>query len=249
MAKKDTAVEKPKRGLFNRSKQQTGEKKPGRIAQIRQTYTLTKKTDPRIGLILLGWFVAGFVVGATVAYLLTGGLVYPIIIGVLFGFLAALVVFGRRGQRSAITQIEDRPGAAAAVLGMLKKGWKIDAGVAFNKQQDVVHRVVGPPGIVLVGEGNPNRLRTLLANERRKHVRVVSETAISEVLVGDGQDQVNIHRLVKHVSKLPKTLKPAEMTDVLARLRALDANRSNVPLPKGPVPTSMRGMRQNMKGR
>ena len=39
------------------------------------------------------------------------------------------------------------------------------------------------------------------------------------------------------------------MTDVLARLRALDANRSNIPLPKGPMPTSMKGARQNMRGR
>ena len=37
--------------------------------------------------------------------------------------------------------------------------------------------------------------------------------------------------------------------DELARLRALDANRSNIPLPKGPVPTNMKGMRQNMRGR
>ena len=52
-----------------------------------------------------------------------------------------------------------------------------------------------------------------------------------------------------HVQKLGRKLKPAEMTDVLNRLKALDAQRSNVPLPKGPVPTSMKGMRGNMRGR
>ena len=56
-------------------------------------------------------------------------------------------------------------------------------------------------------------------------------------------------KLVRHVSKLKRQVKPAEMTDILSRLRALDANRPNVPLPKGPVPTSMKGMRQNMRGR
>ncbi|MCW2756485.1 MAG: hypothetical protein JWO46_231 [Nocardioidaceae bacterium] len=238
MAKKDPKVD-PK----------TGEKKPGRIAQIRQTYQITKKTDPQIPWILLGWFVGGLALGFAVTYLITGLLIYGIIIGVLVGFLAALIIFGRRGQRSAISQIEGKPGAAAAVLGMLRRGWKIEPGIAFNKQQDVVHRVVGPPGIVLIGEGSPTRLKTLLASERRKHERVASETTLSEVVVGDGPDQVNIHKLVRHVSKLKKTLKPAEMTDVLARLKALDANRSNIPLPKGPVPTSMKGMRQNMKGR
>ena len=135
------------------------------------------------------------------------------------------------------------------MLGLLRRGWKVEPGIAFNKNQDVAHRLVGPPGIVLIGEGNPNRLRPMLTNEHRKHERVVSETTITEVLVGDGDGQVSLHKLVKHVSKLPKTLKPAEMTDVLARLKALDSTRSNIPLPKGPVPTSMKGARQNQRGR
>ena len=43
------------------------------------------------------------------------------------------------------------------------------------------------------------------------------------------------------------------MTDVLQRLKALDAQRSAVPIPKGPMPPSarqaMRGARNNLKGR
>ena len=56
-------------------------------------------------------------------------------------------------------------------------------------------------------------------------------------------------KLVRHVPSSAATVKPAEMTDILNRLKALDANRSNIPLPKGPVPTSMKGMRRNMRGR
>ena len=41
-------------------------------------------------------------------------------------------------------------------------------------------------------------------------------------------------KLVKHVTKLGQDVKPAELTDVLNRLKALDANRSNIPLPEGP---------------
>ncbi|MDQ6642082.1 MAG: DUF4191 domain-containing protein [Actinomycetota bacterium] len=225
--------------------------KVGRIKQIRQTYTITKKTDPRIGLILGGVFVGASVLAYLVMSLVLKDFASPltIVFGVLVGILTALIVFGRRGQASAISQIEGKPGAAAAVLGMLRRGWKIDPGIAFNKQQDVVHRVVGPPGIVLIGEGNPNRLRTLLASERRKHERVASETRLSEVIVGDGEGQVPLRKLAKNVSKRKRALKPAEMTDVLARLKALDANRSNIPLPKGPIPTSMKGSRQNMRGR
>jgi len=42
---------------------------------------------------------------------------------------------------------------------------------------------------------------------------------------------------------------PAEITDILARLKAIDASRPVVPMPKGPVPTSMKGMRGQMRGR
>ena len=49
-----------------------------------------------------------------------------------------LIVFGRRAQSAAITQIEGKPGAAAAALGMLRRGWKTEPAIAFTKQQDVV---------------------------------------------------------------------------------------------------------------
>ena len=51
------------------------------------------------------------------------------------------------------------------------------------------------------------------------------------------------------MQKLGRQVKPAEMTDLLPRLKALDAQRGNMPLPKGPVPTSMKGMRGNLRGR
>lgn len=223
--------------------------KPGRLKQIAQSYTMTRKVDKRIGLVLLGWFLLAGLGGFALMLLLFQGLLVPIPFGVLTGLLAVLIVFGRRAQRAALAQIEGQPGAAAAALGLLRRGWKTDPAVGFTKQQDVVHRLVGPPGIVLIGEGNPNRLKALLASERRKHERVVSETPITEIIVGDGPGEVPLQKLVKHVSKLKKGLKPAAMTDVLARLKALDANRSNIPLPKGPIPTSMKGARQNMRGR
>jgi hypothetical protein len=223
--------------------------KQGRLKQIAASYRMTKRTDPKIGWILLGTFVVVALVAFGVFTLVAGTLFFDILIAVLFGILAALIVFGKRAQKAMYAQLEGKPGAAAAVLGALRRGWKLDPAIAFNKNQDIVHRVVGPPGIVLIGEGNPNRLKTLLATERRKHERVASETPIHEVLCGDSAGAVPVNRLSKHVTKLGKGLKPAEMTDVLARIKALDANRSNIPLPKGPMPTSMKGSRGNLRGR
>lgn len=224
--------------------------KPGRIAQIRQSYQMTKQSDPKIGLVLLATFVIVALFGFAVMLLLfRGSLLFPIVFGVMLGTLGVLIIFGRRAQGAAISQIEGKPGAAAASLGMLKRGWKIEPAIGVTKQQDVVTRVVGPPGIVLIGEGNVNRLRPLLSSERRRHERVASETTIHEIVVGHDPGQVPLAKLNKHVTKLDKSLKPAQMTDVLQRLKALDANRSSIPMPKGPVPTSMKGMRGQMRGR
>jgi len=231
------------------AKKDQPEKKEGRLKQIALVYSMTKKSDPRIGLILLGVFLVTAAVAFGVFLLIPGGWVIDLVTAIMFGILSVLIVFGRRAQKAQFAQIEGRPGAAAAALNVLRRGWKVEPGIAFNKNQDLVHRVVGPPGIVLVGEGNPNRLKSLLANERRKHERVVADTPIHEVVAGDGEGAVPIPKLSKHVSKLGRAIKPAEMTDVLQRLKALDANRSNIPLPKGPMPTNLKGARQNMRGR
>lgn len=225
----------------------------GRFKQFIQTYRMAKKSDRTIGLWILGAFVLGAVVGFTVIYLLPGdgllSLVLSIVGGLLTGLLAGLVVFGRRAQRAAYAQMEGQPGAAAAALQMLRRGWKTAPVVGFTRQQDVVHRVVGPPGIVLVGEGNAQRLRQLLATERRKHERVCPETPIHEVVCGNGEGEVPLNKLVRHVTKLGRNVKPAELTDILNRLKAIDAQRGTVPLPKGPMPTSMKGMRGQQRGR
>ncbi len=225
------------------------DKKEGRLKQFALVYKMTKKTDPRIGLILLGVFLVTTAIAYGVFYLVPGPWFLDLTTSTLIGLLSVLILFGRRAQKSQYAQIEGQTGAAAAVLGQLKRGWKVEPGIAFNKNQDLVHRVVGPPGIVLVGEGNPHRLKTLMGNERRKHERVASETPIFEVVSGEGPGAVPVPKLTRHVTKLGRNIKPAEMTDVLQRLRALDANRSAMPIPKGPVPTSMKGARGNMRGR
>ena len=228
--------------------------KTGRIRQFIDTYRMTKKNDRWIGAWILGSFLLVGAVGYVVfQFLLPGsGLLHgalAVVGALLFGSLAALIIFGRRAQKSAYAQMEGQPGAAAAALRMLRRGWKTDPAIAFTKQQDVVHRVVGPPGIVLIGEGNANRLRQLMATERRKHERVAAGIPITEVVCGNDEGQVPLPKLARHVQKLKREVKPAEMTDILNRIKALDAQRSTIPIPKGPVPTSMKGMRGNMRGR
>lgn len=210
--------------------------KTGRIAQIRQTYRMTKRADPRIGWILLG--IVLVVAGISVALgLLVGPLWMWLMIGLPIALLTTAIVFGRRAERSAYSQIEGQPGAAAAALNTLRRGWDVTPVVGANRYQDVVHRVVGKPGIVLVGEGGvPGRVANLLAQEKKRHARVAPETTLYTIIVGNDteHEQIPLPRLTKHLSKLPRNIRPAEVTELRARLRALGTQPLG--MPKGPLP-------------
>ena len=225
-----------------------------RRQQILETYRMTKQTDPTVGLWVAGTFILGAIVGGVLFTLLPAsgvlGVIFTVVGAVLFGVVAALLIFSRRAQRAAYDRIEGQPGAAAAALNMLRRGWTVTPAVGFNKNQDVVHRVVGPPGVVLVAEGtSPARVRALLATERTKHQRVLPDTPLAEIVAGNGEGEIPLPKLVSHVSKLKRQVRPAEITDILYRLKALDAQRGTLPVPKGPVPTSMKGQRGNLRGR
>jgi hypothetical protein len=219
-------------------KKGTASSKKGRLAQIRQTYQMAKKTDPRIG-----WIAVATVLAVLVVMVVVGIFVKPVwlwpIIGLPMALLAGALVFGRRAERAAYLQIEGQPGAAMAALGTLRGGWDVTPVVATNKYQDVVHRVVGRPGVVLVGEGtSANRVMNLITQEKRRHARVVGEVPVIDVIVGNEPDQVPLRRVAKHVMKLPRSLRPAEVTELRSRLRALGTQP--VPMPKGPLPRNIK---------
>ena len=209
---------------------------PGRLKQIGQMVAMTRKADPKYLPIML----TAVVLSAAVMYLVGSLLVGPILGGVL-AFLAALIAFtvttGRRGQSAAFSQIEGQPGAAYAILQTMRGDWRVTPAVAFNKNQDLVHRVVGRPGVILVLEGSSGaRARELLSGELRKVRRVIGPDApLHDVVIGDGEGQVPIRRLQQHVMKLPRTLKGKDVNTLDKRLTALGGTA--MPLPKGPIPT------------
>lgn len=225
----------------------------GRLAQLRQAYQMTKKTQPRIGLLLIAVFVlsAAAVVALGVLAIGTGwfSLIIIAVLALTVALLATMIVFGRRAERSMYEQAEGQLGAGAGALQMLRRGWDVKPAVAFTKQQDVVHRVVGRPGVVLVGEGQHARVKNLLGAEVKKHRRIVGEgVPVSTLIVGRGEGETPLPKLVKTVKKQKKAIKPAQQTDVLYKLKALDAMRPAAPMPRGPIPTSMKGARKMMRG-
>ena len=119
----------------------------------------------------------------------------------------------------------------------IRKGWVTTPAVSVTRNQEMVHRSVGRPGIVLVAEGGPGA-RGLLVDERRKTERFAPGVPITEFIVGDAQGQVALRDLQKKMRKLPKKLSTSQMREVRNRLKAVGG--LSMPIPKGPMPKGVK---------
>ncbi|MDR1791754.1 MAG: DUF4191 domain-containing protein [Propionibacteriaceae bacterium] len=227
-------------------KNSTNPKDWGWFKQLRETRKATKEMDPKLDL----WMLGGFF-GVLLVLTALGWLVFTptwwlwMALGVMGGLVAAMYMLIFRSKRATYKKYEGQPGSAEVAFNMLKKKkYAYATAIAFNKQLDVVHRVVGPAGILLVGEGTGARLKALMAAEQRKHEQVAYGVSVRQVVIGNGAGQVPLNKLEKYIKKLGKgepdfkKLTKGQLREVKARLKALDAMRSNLPLPKGPMPQS-----------
>ena len=208
---------------------------PGRIAQIRMAAGMVREANPRalplVALAGLGTLAVLVVLGVVL------GQYYLIALGVLLGLLVAMILFGRFAQSAQYSAIEGQPGAAAAVLQTMRGKWTVTPAIAANRNLDVVHRAVGRAGVVLVGEGSPNRLPSLLAAEKKRVARVAYDIPIYDIQVGEGEGQIPIRKLQRHIMKLPRNLRSSAVSDLNYRLKALP---QSLQAPKGPMPRTGR---------
>jgi Domain of unknown function (DUF4191) len=208
----------------------------GRLKQIRLVAGMVHRENPRAMPIVIGTGV-GIIAVFVIVGLLTGLAPLLIPVGVLLGLLAAMLLFGRFAQASQYAAIEGQPGAAAAVLENMRGSWTVTPAIAANRNMDVVHRTVGRPGVILVGEGSPARLASLMAAEKKRVARVAYEVPIFEFQVGDEEGQIPLSKLQRKVMRLPRNLKPAAVSDINHRLKAL---QPSMQAPKGPIPKNIR---------
>ena len=205
-----------------------------KLKQIRMAFTATRAQDPKVLPLVLAAFFGPILLFVAIGLVL-GGLAYLSFLGVLVGLVAAAFVFGKRVQATAYSQVEGQIGAAAAVLSNMRGDWRVTPAVGFTREQDLVHRVIGRPGVILVAEGAHNRARNLIATEKKKTTRIVGETPVYDVVVGDGDGQVPLRQLERHFLKLPRNIKPKTVNELDRKFKAMGA--SALPIPKGPMPT------------
>lgn len=214
------------------------------LSSLRQNWSMTRKVYRALPLEVAGFFILGFAV-AFVPVLIWLNWLTALLLALPLGLLAATFWFSRRAMKAAYTQIDGQPGAAAAVIQSLRGGnWLVTPAVAANRTQDLVHRVIGKPGVILVSEGPTNRVVPLLANERKKTARWLPEVPIYEIQVGNADGQVPLTKLQRALGKLPRNLRGGEVTEVRRKLDALGNAATSMPIPKGPMPTSARQVRR-----
>lgn len=210
--------------------------KAGRLKQMRLVAGLVNRQNRKAMPITVGSAV-GIIVVFVLVGLLTGTAPFLIPLGVLLGLLTGMILFGRFAQKAQFSAIEGQPGAAAAVLQNMRGNWTVTPAVTANRNMDVVHRAVGRPGVILVGEGAPSRLTGLLAAEKKKTARVAHDVPIFEFQVGNDEGQIPVSQLQRKIMRLPRNLRPAAVSDLNYRLKAL---QPSMQMPKGPLPKGVR---------
>lgn len=210
-----------------------------RLRQLRDAWRVTREHDPKVVLWVVGAAVATLVFFGSAA--LFFGAWWWLVVGVLLAPVAALVVFGRRVQDMSFSQLEGQPGAAAAVLNQVRGQWFLTPAVAFNKKQDMVHRMVGRPGIVLVGEGADAGVKTLLRQEVKRLNRITGDDIpVTTVIVGDRDGQVALDKLQFHLTRMKSVLSKTEVPKLDRKLKPLD---KGLPIPQGYLPNPGKKMR------
>lgn len=213
-----------------------------RLKQIGMVFRFTAKQDK--------WFVP-LVVGAVVIPLLLtviGAILLSwvwIPLGVMVTILAVLVVLNLRSNTAMLNAIEGQPGAPTQIMSSLRGNWRVkEQPIAFTVNNDFVHLVLGPPGVVLVAEGDPNRVRGLLGEQKRRMSKVIGQAPLYDIVVGNDEGQVPLRKLRTHMMRLPRNMSGKEINSLDRALTALTAKPQ---MPKGGLPKEFRPPRSMMR--
>lgn len=182
-----------------------------------------------------------------VAVIFWGWLWLPI--GILVALLGLLIVLNLRSNQAMMNAAEGQPGAAASLMENMRGDWRVTPAVSSTTQMDMVHLVIGRPGVILLAEGNPQRVRGLLSQEKRRLTKVIGNAPLYDYVIGRGEDELPIRKLRMTLMRLPRNLSGKDVNALDKRLTALSARPQ---MPKGAIPKHMRppkGAFRQMRGR
>ena len=224
-------------------------KEPGQIAQIIAVLKRTVELDRKNLWIILGAVLAVLVTGTffTTLSFATGQWlsgILLVILTLLSTFISFSLVLSRRAEKAAYASWEGQAGATGAVIQtLLRRNWRgSEQPIAGNPRAlDLVYRIVGAPGIVLIGEGRQSGAQVLVDAERKKLQKIAPGVPVHSIYVTESDRAVKLSELRKTIKKLGKKLNRAEVRAVASRLTALGIN---IPIPKGIDPRRARPVRK-----
>jgi hypothetical protein len=209
-----------------------------RLKQIGQVFAFTAKQDKWFVPLLMAAVLIPLALTVLVVLLWTGWQAIPI--GVLVALFAALIVLNLRSNAAMMNVAEGQPGAAAQIVENMRGDWRVRPAASSTTQYDMVHVVIGRPGVILLGEGQPQRVRSLLSQEKRRLSKVIGNAPLYDYMVGQGEGELSVRKLRTNLMKLPNNLTGKDVNALDTRLAAL---MSRPQMPKGAIPKSMRPSR------
>jgi hypothetical protein len=218
-----------------------------RLRQIGMVFSFTAKRDKLfVPLVLLATVVP---IGLTVVAVVLGWGLLWIPLGILVTLLAVLIVLNLRSNKAMMAEAEKQPGSSAQIVETMRGDWRVTPAVSSTTQFDMVHLIIGRPGVILLGEGNPQRVRALIGQERRRLAKVIGSADLRDFMIGNGEGELPLAKLRSTLTRLPRTLSGKEVNALDKRLKALTARPQ---MPKGAIPKNMRppkGAFRAMRGR
>lgn len=223
-------------------------KKKRWYSYLGEAYKISKETYSWTPLAVFGPILLGIALGIGLGAATGRWILWPIMF-ILMGITVAMYVLVQLVKRASYSKIDGMPGATAAVLDQIRRGWVINAEpVRFNaRTQDMLFRAIGRPGVVLLTDGNQGRTAKLVDEERRALKRIIPSVPIHVISVGNGEGQVPLIKLQGAMKKLPKQITNHEVNAVAQRIEAVKVNK--MPIPKGIDPMKARPDRKGMRGR
>ncbi|MFI5933238.1 DUF4191 domain-containing protein [Actinoplanes sp. NPDC051494] len=206
-----------------------------RLKQIGQVFAFTARQDKWFVPLLIAAVLIPIAV-AVLLFLLGLGWVW-IPIGVMVALLAGLIVLNLRSNTAMMNSAEGQPGAAASIMENLRGDWRVRPAASSTTQFDMVHVVIGRPGVILLGEGQQQRVRTLVSQEKRRLSKVIGNAPMYDYVIGTQEGELSIRKLRTTMMKLPRNLTGKDVNALDKRLGALMARPQ---MPKGAIPKNMR---------
>ncbi len=221
----------------------------GRLKQIGMVFKFTAKQDKWF----LPWVAAAVLIPLSLTVLAValglGWIWIPL--GIMLTLLAVLIVLNVRASKVYMRLAEHQPGAAASIIEQMRGDWRVTPALASTTQLDMIHLVLNRRGVILVAEGDRQRLRPMLKQEKRRLAKVIGSAPLYDFVLGHDAGEVPLRKLRMELMKLPKTLSGRDVNALDRRLKAL-ATKPRMPrgaIPRDMLPRNLRPPKGVMRGR